>query len=60
MIKNLLLGSMIAAGLVALLAIADLAMGIPFSGYSMMMDLMFLISAGIVMYMGWDCYKDMI
>jgi hypothetical protein len=55
-------GSIAASGLVALAAIADLVTGIPFgfgSGQTMIMDILFLISAGIVIYLGWDALKDL-
>lgn len=51
---------MVVAGIVAVLAIADLAMGIPFSGkHTMIMDILFILSAGIVGYLAWDAYKDL-
>jgi hypothetical protein len=59
MIKQLLTISMAIAGLIALMTIADLAIGIPFSRASIVMDVMFLLSAGIVIYMGIDSYKDL-
>ncbi len=55
--KQMIIGAMIASGLVALAAILDIAMGIPFAG-QMVMDVMFLIGAGLVGYMAWDAYKD--
>lgn len=55
----MIMGSMGAAGLVVLLAIADIAMGMPFGGYSKGMDIMFLVAAGIVLYMGYDTYRDL-
>lgn len=57
--KRMIMGSMGAAGFVVLLAIADLALKIPFGGYSMGMDIMFLLAAGIVLYMGYDTYRDL-
>ena len=57
--KNLVFGSMGAAGLVAVLAIVDLAtQSFPFAG-SMVMDILFILSAAIVGYLAWDAYKDM-
>ena len=56
--KNMVIGSMAVAGLVAVAAIADLVLGIPFAG-QMVMDVAFLIGAGLVIYMSWDAYKDM-
>lgn len=58
MTKKMIFGSMGAAGLVALACIADLAVKTPFGGYSMTMDIMFLIAAGIIIYMGYDTYRE--
>lgn len=58
--KRVVIASMAAAGLVALLAILDLTMGIPFSGqHTMVMDIMFIICAAIVGYMSWDTMREM-
>ena len=56
-IKQMLLGSMAASGLVAVTAIADLIIGIPYAG-SMVFDILFLISAGIIVYMGYEVLKE--
>ncbi|MDA1015083.1 MAG: hypothetical protein O3A00_11610 [Planctomycetota bacterium] len=56
--KKVVLGATGVAGLVALASVLDLALGIPFQR-QILMDVMFLVSAGIVMYMGWDSYKDL-
>ena len=56
--KNLVFGSFGAAAIVALLSLMDLVMKVPFAG-SMLMDILFLLSAGIVGYLCWDAYKDM-
>jgi hypothetical protein len=58
MTKNVIIGSMGIAGVVALLAIVDLIVGFPFQG-QMLMDIMFIIGAGMVGYMGWDSYRDL-
>ena len=58
--KKLVIGSMAVAGIVALLAVADLATGIPFSGvHSQLMDILFLVAAAIVGYLSWDAYRDL-
>jgi hypothetical protein len=58
--KKLVIGSMAVAGVVALAAIADLATGVPFSGtHSKLMDILFLVAAGIVGYLSWDAYRDL-
>ncbi len=45
------------AGLMGLLAIVDIVMGIPF-GEQMAFDIMFILAAGLIAYMGVDCLKD--
>ena len=57
--KNLILASVIVAGLVALASIMDIALGFPFAGYSTTMDITFLIGALIVLYLGYDAWKDL-
>lgn len=57
--KNVVYGAMGAAGLVALLAILDMALKIPFGGFSMTMDILYTVAALVVLYMGWDTTRDM-
>ena len=58
--KRVVIGSMVVAGLVAVMAISDMVLGIPFSGqHTFMMDIMFIICAAIVGYMSWDAYQEM-
>lgn len=57
--KRMIIGSMAAAGVVALLALMDLVVKVPFAGYSKLMDILFLCSAAIVLYLGWDAYKEL-
>lgn len=56
--KKMIMGSMAASGLVAVLALVDIIIGIPFRG-STMMDIMFLVSAGLVLFLCWDAWKDL-
>jgi len=56
--KNMVFGSFGIAGFVAILALLDLVLQVPFAG-STLMDILFILSAGIVGYLGWDAYKDM-
>jgi len=56
--KQLVFGSWGAAGLVAVMCLVDLALGFPFNR-SMLLDILFLLSAAIVGYLAWDAYKDM-
>lgn len=63
--KKLVIGSMIAAALVALLAICDLVFNFPFSGttdgaqHVRMMDILFIVAAAIIGYLAYDSYKDL-
>jgi hypothetical protein len=56
--KKVILASMGAAGLVALLTITDLALEFPF-GRQVGLDIMFLLSAGMVIYLAYDSYREM-
>src|SRR5207248_8267519 len=58
MSKKLIFGSMAAAGVVALLSIVDLALKFPFGGYSRTMDILYLLAAAIILYMGWESYRE--
>lgn len=55
--KYMVFGSMGAAGLVALAALADIVVKVPFRG-RIVMDIMFLLGAGLVIFMGWDVYRE--
>ena len=59
--KQAVIGSMVVAAIVALLAIADLVVGIPFSGseHTFLMDILFLVCAAIVGYLAWDAFEDL-
>ena len=58
--KRIVIASMAIAVLVAVFAILDLTMGFPFSGkHTMVMDILFILCAGIVGYMSWDTFRDM-
>lgn len=50
--------SMGAAVLVALITGLDLAIGAPF-GRAMVFDIMFLVSAALVLYLGWESYREL-
>jgi len=59
MTKKLIFGAMGAAGLVALLAVLDLTpVHWPFGGYSMSMDILYLVAAALVLFMGWETYRE--
>jgi hypothetical protein len=54
----MIFGSVGAAGLVALLSILDMAVKVPFGGYSLATDILFLVGSLIVLYMGWESYRE--
>jgi hypothetical protein len=58
MTKRLIFFAIGAAAVVALLAVLDLSLKFPFGGYSLAMDIMYLIAAAIVLFMGWDTYRE--
>ena len=55
--KRMVIGSMGVAALVSVLSVLDMVMGIPFSK-QIAMDVMFLIAALIVLYLGYDAFQD--
>ena len=55
--RNIVFGSLGVAGLMGGAAILDLALGVPFGG-QMIWDIMLILAAGLVVYMGIDCLKD--
>ncbi len=55
--RGLVVASMGLAALMALLAVADFATGVPF-GSQVVFDVMFILSAALVIYMGISCLKD--
>ncbi|HLJ11382.1 MAG TPA: hypothetical protein VKU82_09335 [Planctomycetaceae bacterium] len=58
MTKNMIFGSMGAAGIVALLTILDMTLKIPFAGYSLTTDILLFLAAGIVLYLCWETYRE--
>lgn len=59
--KKMVIGSMAVAGIVAVAAVADLVIGMPFTGspHSRLMDILFIVAAAIVGYLSWDAYRDL-
>ncbi|MEY3227257.1 MAG: hypothetical protein ACK5TG_19215 [Planctomyces sp.] len=55
--RGLVVASMGLAALMALLAVADFATGVPF-GSQTVFDIMFILAAALVIYMGVSCLKD--
>lgn len=58
MAKAMSIAGMIVAGLLALVFIADLAVGIPFSRVGTVTDIGFLLSAVILAYLSWNSFRD--
>lgn len=56
--KPLLIGSMVIAGLIGTITLIDLALAIPF-GRQMVFDIIFIISAALVLYLGFDSYREL-
>jgi len=58
MSKNMVFGSLAVAVLVLVMSILDLALKMPFGG-QMVMDILYILGAGIVLYLGWDAIRDL-
>jgi hypothetical protein len=52
--KLLGFGGMVIAGLIAILFVADLAVGIPFERASLVVDVGFILASLIVAYLSWS------
>jgi len=58
--KRVVIASIAVAAIVMLAALCDLFMGVPFSGqFTMVMDILFIISGGIVIYLGLNSYQEL-
>ncbi len=55
--KRMIVASWIVAGVVAAAAVADMAIAFPFNR-QIVMDVMFLLGAGLVAYLAFDAFKD--
>lgn len=56
--RGIVFGSIGVAGLLAVASVLDIVLGIPFQK-QMLLDIMLLLSAALVIYMGIDCLQDM-
>ena len=56
--KWLCIGSMGVAGLLIVLFLLDLVLGFPFGG-TMMVDIVGVLAAGVIVFLGWDAFKDL-
>ncbi len=58
MAKAMSIAGMIVAGLLALIFVADLAVGVPFGRYGTMTDVGFVVSSLILAYLSWNAFRD--
>ena len=56
--KALTIFGLVVAGLLVLIFGMDLALGIPFGGPSMAMDICFLVAAVVLAYMSWSAFRE--
>lgn len=52
-------GSMGVAGFLMLLFILDIPLGIPFGGISTAVDIIGVLCCGILLYLGYNAYRDL-
>ena len=57
--KGLCWTSMGVAGFLLLLFVLDFLTGVPFSKVSPIVDIVGALASGLVLYLGWDAYKDL-
>ena len=57
--KGLCWASMGVAGFLLLLFLLDLFTGFPFSKVSTPVDVLGVLTSGLVLYLAWDAYKDL-
>jgi len=55
--RNIVFGSLGVSALMAIAAILDIVLGMPFGG-QMTWDIMLILAAALVIYMGIDCLKE--
>jgi hypothetical protein len=57
--KVMTISGMVVAGLIGLAFAADLVLGVPFGGASMLMDIGSLVAAGLLGYLSWDAMREL-
>lgn len=57
--KWLCWGSMGVAGLLLLLFLLDLFLSFPFGGISSTVDILIVVSCGVVLYLAYDAFRDL-
>ena len=58
MAKAMSIAGMVVGGLLSVAFLADLTLGVPFGGRQWMMDIGFIISAGLLIYLSWNAFRD--
>ena len=56
--KWMCLATIAVSGLLLVVFALDLAMKIPFGGLSAIVDILSMIAAGLVAYLGWDSFRE--
>jgi hypothetical protein len=56
--KGLCLTSMALAGIVLVAFALDIAIGIPFGRLSTTIDVVAILAAGLIGYLGWESYRE--
>ncbi len=51
---------MVVSGLTLLLFGLDLATGLPFGGVSMVVDIVFVVAAAVLGYLGWSTFREQV
>lgn len=58
--KALSISGMVIAALLLILFGMDLAIGVPFRGVSMLMDVGFILCALLLGYLGWSAFREQV
>ncbi len=58
MAKAMSIAGLVVGALLALTFIADLALGVPFGGKAMAMDVGFILGGLMLAYLGWNAMRD--
>jgi hypothetical protein len=58
MAKAMSIAGLVVGGLVALTFVLDLALGLPFGGEQIVMDIGFILSGGILAYLSWSAMRE--
>jgi hypothetical protein len=59
MLRGLCWGSLGVAALFALLFILDIALGVPFGGASLWLDIFGIVAAAVIIYLSWDTLREL-